>query len=335
MTKIDIVIPWVNGEDPRWLKKKNSYLHNVGEKPKNPEKDNRFRDYGTLKYVFRSIAKYAPWVNHIYLVTDDQVPDWLDFKNKKISLIDHRDIIPDKYLPVFNSDVIDFAIPNIKGLSEHYVLFNDDTMLNKSVKPEDFFVNDLPRDSRTYKGITPTESFDHILLNDMILINNWLSNRWPLNKKGILNTKNGKWLLTNIFQLIKAELLHKRNLSGYFNPHVPLSFNKSSFDKANEIWAGALSKNNENRFRSTKDISVWIIRYLQLETGNFVPRSISFGKNYIFSQVDQFINDLKKQEHYLVCINDADSDVDNYGELAEKIDKGLSIKFKEKSEFEI
>ena len=54
MSKIDFVITWVDGEDPNWQKEKNKY------DPKANKKDTsnsiqRFRDYGILKYWFRSV----------------------------------------------------------------------------------------------------------------------------------------------------------------------------------------------------------------------------------------------------------------------------------------
>nr|WP_277750430.1 hypothetical protein [Latilactobacillus curvatus] len=37
-----------------------------------------YRDYGLFKYWFRSIEKNAPWVNKVYLVTEDHLPEWLN-----------------------------------------------------------------------------------------------------------------------------------------------------------------------------------------------------------------------------------------------------------------
>ena len=111
--KIDFVITWVNDKDPKWIKKMNLFSKKLQS---NRSKDSilRFRDYGTLKFLFRSIERYAPWVNHIYLVTDDQVPNWLNLCNSKVSIVDHKDILPSKILPVFNSDVIELSMNKIK-----------------------------------------------------------------------------------------------------------------------------------------------------------------------------------------------------------------------------
>ena len=97
---IDLVIPWVNGEDPQWQQKAAPYL---SVKDFNGE---RFRDWGILKYLFRSIDRYLPWVNQIYLVTDNQIPNWLNLNNSHVQVIDHHEIIDDQFLPTFNSNAI-------------------------------------------------------------------------------------------------------------------------------------------------------------------------------------------------------------------------------------
>jgi len=61
--KIDFVIAWVDGSDPAWLEEKNKY---------SPKKEdvtnaiNRYRDMGVLRYWFRAVEKFAPWVNQIH-----------------------------------------------------------------------------------------------------------------------------------------------------------------------------------------------------------------------------------------------------------------------------
>ncbi|BEI63519.1 hypothetical protein IYO1511_c10040 [Lactiplantibacillus plantarum] len=135
MEKIDFVISWVDSDDLEWQKKQ-AYS---GEKITNSSNGaERFRDYGTLRYLLRSIDMYAKWVHHIYLVTDNQRPRWLDDKSDRLTVIDHQDIIPSKALPTFNSSAIELCLDNIPGLSEHFVYFNDDFLINRQVTPNDF-----------------------------------------------------------------------------------------------------------------------------------------------------------------------------------------------------
>lgn len=46
-------------------------------------------DNEELRYSLRSIEKYAPWVNHIYLVTNGQIPYWLNTSHPRLSVITH------------------------------------------------------------------------------------------------------------------------------------------------------------------------------------------------------------------------------------------------------
>jgi hypothetical protein len=135
---IDIVYTWVDGEDPEWVARKNAALAQTGA-PAAAIGPARFSCRGELKYSLRSIERYAPWVNHVYFVTDRQVPSWLDTSCDKVSIVDHTEIIERQYLPTFNSHVIEAHLHRIPGLAEHYLYFNDDVMLGRPTTPEHFF----------------------------------------------------------------------------------------------------------------------------------------------------------------------------------------------------
>src|SRR5699024_690064 len=139
---IDFVICWVDGGDPDWLKEKKRYSHDNN----NDDRDIRYREWGIIKYWFRGVEKFAPWVNKIHFVTWGHTPSWLNVKHPKLNIVKHEDYIPSKYLPTFSSRPIELNLHRIKGLSEQFVFFNDDMFLLKPVKKEDFFKNGLPRD---------------------------------------------------------------------------------------------------------------------------------------------------------------------------------------------
>ncbi|CAH0491970.1 unnamed protein product [Peronospora farinosa] len=157
---IDVVYTWVNGTDPRWKKEKEFWhKHWIASLTGQPlpvwgeqetldikgkddsNSDNRFRDNEELRYSLRSLEKYAPWVRHIYVVTDGQIPSWLDIESSKISIIKHEVIFTNKsHLPVFSSPAIEWNLDNIPGLSEMFLYLNDDVFLGSPVRPEDFHV---------------------------------------------------------------------------------------------------------------------------------------------------------------------------------------------------
>ncbi|MBR3510980.1 MAG: Stealth CR1 domain-containing protein [Alphaproteobacteria bacterium] len=141
--KIDIVYLWVDGSDKNWKKEKDKWYKKItGKTPvyKEAAGEERFRDNGELKYSLRSVAKYANWVNHIYIITGfNQVPKWLNTKHPKITVVPHEQIMPKAALPTFNATAIEMCIPNIKGLSEKFILINDDMFFNKKLQPSFFF----------------------------------------------------------------------------------------------------------------------------------------------------------------------------------------------------
>lgn len=99
----------------------------------------RFNDKDELRYSLRSLEMYAPWIRHVYIVTNGQIPNWLDMDNQRMTLITHDDIfINQKHLPTFSSPAIETHIHNIPGLSDKFLYFNDDIFLGNEIWPEDF-----------------------------------------------------------------------------------------------------------------------------------------------------------------------------------------------------
>lgn len=138
---IDLVYLWVNGNDPVWIEKRNRAIGKTEEKSA-VNCEGRYADHDELKYSLRSAEMYAPWLRKIFIVTDNQVPEWLDITNPKIQIIDHTEILPPEALPCFNSSVIEHFISRIPGLSERFLYANDDMYFNRPVTPGDFFAPD-------------------------------------------------------------------------------------------------------------------------------------------------------------------------------------------------
>lgn len=90
---IDFVVTWVDGSDPNWRARKRKYDSTFATSENNMNSDKAYREWGTFKYWFRGVEKFAPWVNKVYLVTDNQIPDWLDVDNSKLDVIDHKENI--------------------------------------------------------------------------------------------------------------------------------------------------------------------------------------------------------------------------------------------------
>ena len=98
----------------------------------------RYRSNDELRYALRSIDRYAPWVNHIYVVTDGSRPGWL-VEGDRLTVVPHHAILEEQHLPTFNSHVIESALHRIPGLSERFLYLNDDMMFLAPVERTDFF----------------------------------------------------------------------------------------------------------------------------------------------------------------------------------------------------
>ncbi|CAL1291483.1 unnamed protein product [Larinioides sclopetarius] len=102
----------------------------------------RFRDNEELRYSLRSLERHAPWVRHIYIITNGQIPYWLNLDNPFVSIVTHEEIFPNKsHLPTFSSPAIECHLHRIPNLSKKFIYLNDDVMFGKDVWPEDFFTH--------------------------------------------------------------------------------------------------------------------------------------------------------------------------------------------------
>ena len=141
--KIDLVYLWCDGNDPTWQEKKNKRLLSADlNVEKKSVQECRFIQSNELLYSLRSVEKYAPWINKIFIVTDNQIPDWLNTSHPKITIVDHKYIMPPEALPCFNSEALETRLPYIPELSEYFLYANDDTMFWNPVKEDFFFTPD-------------------------------------------------------------------------------------------------------------------------------------------------------------------------------------------------
>ena len=148
---IDFVVLWVDGSDPVWQAEKAKYQGKTLDDSNAP---NRFRDWGLMPYWFRAVEKFAPWVRKIHFVTCGHVPAFLNLAHPKLHHVKHEGFLPPEVLPTFSSHAIEMNLHRIPGLAEHFVYFNDDMFLIRSVPETAFFRDGLPC---TYGGEYPIE----------------------------------------------------------------------------------------------------------------------------------------------------------------------------------
>lgn len=334
--KIDFVVMWVDGSDPEWLKEKQKYDKTVTSN--SDASIYRYRDWDLLQYWFRGVEKYAPWVNKIYFVTWGHIPKWLNTNNPKLVVVKHSEFIPEKYLPTFSANSIENNLFRIKDLSENFVYFNDDFYLIKPTKPTDFFRNDIPLDTAVLNVHCPKKSIisQYFCINDTSIINEHFNFRKSVkdNFSKWFTLKNGKGLLRTI------PLLPCPRFPGFYQHHVANSYNKSTFE---EVWNkeyDVLDKTCSNKFRSINDVNQWLFKEWQIASGNFIPRSINFGKSFYIDRdglsnlKSKIIKSITHQKYKMIAINDGPMGDLEFDKLIIDLKEAFNKILPEKSSFE-
>ena len=331
--KIDIVYLWVDGSDKNWRTEKDKWLEiTTGKKTvyTGAADEERFRDNGEFRYSLRSVAECVPWINHIYIITGfNQKPKWLNTRHPKITIVPHEQIIPADALPTFNATTIEMCIPNIPGLSERFILMNDDTFFNKYVSPSFFFDN---------HGRTKVMFNSYI--SHPVNINQWLSEldgytRTLVNSAKILDDTFGK------------KLYFGRPTHG-IDPYL-----KSSWIEClqNPIIKKQVNKQIKNKFRTDDEIQRWTFNLYNLITGRATfthARAMKYGRHKILNFIYNSLhwNTIKKSNIVctdvtlakeallkapIFCINDSH---ENTPEILHKNIEFLEKRFPNKCEFE-
>lgn len=330
--KIDFVVLWVDGSDPKWQAQRQQFCP---QEKNNGDSQNRYRDWGLMRYWFRCVERYAPWVNRIWFVTNGQVPAWLNGAHPKLTLVSHKDYIPEEYLPTFNSNVIELWLHKIPGLSEHFVLFNDDMFLTSPVTPSDFFANGVPVESALLDqaaAASPDDCLPYMLLNNSAVINRHFRKRDVL-KRNFNKFFSPKYGIDVVRNILLAPFLY---FSVFRDPHLPSAYCKLTFEKVWQAEAEWLERCSGNRFRAKTDLTHWLMKTWQICEGNFVPRSTSWGRHYELweDDIDEICRALVGQKYRAICLNDSKTDID-FDNLQPKLSEAFARLFPKPSAFEL
>lgn len=331
--KIDFLITWVDGNDPTWQEERNYYAELDHKEIDNSEI--RYRDWGTLRYWFRGVEKFAPWVNNIFFVTCGHLPEWLNTNHSKLRIVKHTVFIPSEYLPTFNSNVIEFYFDRIEGLSDKFVFFNDDCFLIDYVKPDRFFRKGLPCDIGALVENDQTGMFGSSVYLSLGLINE------HFNKRKSVKRDFFKWFnLAYPFYSLRNMLylrIRKSRFNGFENHHLPQGYLKKTYD---EVWMSCekdLIRTSRSRFRQYGDIAPWLLRYWQLASGKFTPYNVYKDGRYISIRDDnvaEITECIRHPKYKLICLNDSDLLTD-FEEIKDAILNAFDEILPEKSEFEL
>lgn len=341
--KIDFVMLWVDGNDEAWKEQRAKYAPKTCVNNSVDNSDNRFRDWDNLQYWFRGVEKFTPWVHKVYFITNGQKPKWLNENAEKLICIQHSDYIPEKYLPTFNSHVIETNLHRIEGLSNHFVYFNDDTFITNYCSPEVFYKNGLPVHPAILRPIIVSKTSSlllaHVYTNMLHIINkhfdvrksirnNW--SKWISPKKYGFAHSFSNFILSNYVAF-----------PGFQNEHLPIPIVK---DTMKEVWQKEeemLLSTSSHRFRSSEDVSQFVFRYWDLASGNFEPISVqSLGKYFGLGEdrgqkeCKNACEAIKKQKYKMVCLNDCYEQYENFEWAKKMINEELEHLLSKKSSFE-
>lgn len=308
---IDLVYLWVDGNDPVWQAKRNAFIGETNDNsPINCK--GRYANNDELKYSLRSVETYAPWIRKIFIVTDNQTPDWLDTSNPKIKIIDHTDIMPAESLPCFNSSLLEHFLYRIPDLSEHFLLANDDTYINKDVTPEDFFTSDgFPIIRLTRKPLRKIRWFF----------------RENIQKKPL---KNYSKMVARSSQMVADKY------GSYFTgmPHHNIdAYLRSDYKRFVEVtFRNEFQANNKNKMRSDDDVHRSVLAYAALAEKHGTLRYVTRKESMLVKiHRKRYYDMLDKYCPMFFCMNDSEYATDNDRTTAKAY---LEKRFPNKSDFE-
>ncbi len=328
---IDFIVLWVDGSDPDWAREYQKYSASPAG---GDNRIRRYRDLGIFHYWFRGIELFAPWVRKIHLVTCGHLPPWLDKNHPKLNIVKHSDFIPEKYLPVFSSHPIELNVHKIEGLSNEFVLFNDDTFLLGPCKKSDFFKNGKPRDIFSLNAIIQS-SIAHIKINNIQTINHRFLKR-DIFKRNLFKIFNFRYPTIEIIKTLFLSIWPC--LPGFLDPHQPQPFLKSTF---RDVWneeGALLDQTCRHRFRTSFDVSPSLLRYWQLCKGAFEPighkDTFSDGVSDL-SSAQEFCSKIRSGRYRMAALNDEIDDQACYTELQAVICDCFDELFPHRSAFEL
>lgn len=282
---VDVVIPWVDGNDPRHKERIRPFLSHEASVSDDIAGATRYTSVGEIFYCVASVLRFAPFVRTIFIITDGQNPQLDAFIQRnfqetttRIEIVDHSVILKgyEAYLPVFNSRAIETSTCRIPGLSEKYIYLNDDFFFVRPVTPADFFADDKSIAYGSWRNIW----IDRLL---------WL----------IKPLKNGHKPVGFKDSMIKAAQLLGRRWSYFHIGHTPHGLQRSVLEQFYSEHPQLVIRNIEHKFRSSAQFNTQAMFYMWMHGMNrLIVRStdryalymkpVGRGENYVSRKIGYF-----------------------------------------------
>lgn len=266
--EIDIVYTWVDGGDPLFISERKKFAgQSASRDARQASLDNHFRDNGELLYSLRSVEKFAPWVHRIHIVTNGQVPAWLNTDCERISLVAHEQIFsdPDR-LPVFNSNAIESQLHRIPGLSRRFLYMNDDLFLCRPIYRSDYINNDAGQNF----------FFDSI----------------PLHEDRHYGSVHDR---AYAYTQMVAKQLQPDTTKRYLPSHCPQIYDREILFHLKDLFPDAFNETASHRFRDPKDLvlrilySIYILETSEQNNGHKPITLQNYSDGYMFLMLDSHV----------------------------------------------
>ena len=331
----EFVVTWVDGRDPEWRRRKAEVL-GTGL---TDDREERYRDWDVMKYWFRGVESFAPWVRKVFFICGQEPPEWLNTGAEKLVVVRHEDYLPEAYRPTYNSNAIELNMHRIDGLGEQFVYFNDDMFLLKPLTETDFFENGLPKDAALLNPVPTTDLRGRG--KDARIFTMPLNNAEYLNRdydfRACMKAHRRKWLSFRYGKsLIRNRMLMTwPRFVGFDEPHMPQAFLKASFVSAWEQDGDVLAETSRHRVRDDRDVNHWLIRERQLAEGKFIPRSPAIGKVFdLDREGTEAARAVRTQQAAMVCLNDGPMEEEAFRAARKELQEAFEAILPERSGFE-
>jgi len=283
---VDLIYLYCDGNDLKWQEKRRQALKKADPNwTENGSHECRYADNNELKYSLRSAEMFAPWIHKIYIITDGQKPEWLDTSNRRIKIVDLKDIMPKKYLPCFNSNVIESFMYKIKGLSEYFLYGCDDMFFFSSVTKDFFFSADGKPCARLKKMPAVHKIIDSPYLQTLVRM---------------------------------SRLYQKKSSKRYFldSHHNIDAYTKSFFKSLEKLFSSELKDWRSHKFRTPYDFQRILLLYQALGENTAIlkfqsaPKGKSVDSLFFRLGTKNVEKRLSALNPKLFCINDSEQTTD-------------------------
>ncbi|WP_239542791.1 stealth family protein [Micromonospora terminaliae] len=288
---IDAVFTWVDGSDPEWLRRKMSALALPEARHGVAANSSRYHNRDELRYAMRSLHSFAPWLRKIFLVTDSQLPSWLDPTHPMVTVVSHAELFADLGVrSSFNSHAIESRLHRIPGLAEHFLYFNDDVFLGRPLLPTHFFhANGIAKFflSPAQFGLGDARPSDP-----------------PVNAAG----KNNRRHIQRQFGVTITQKMK----------HTPFALRRSIMYQIEQVLKAEVTETAGHLFRHQGDLSIpsSLHQYWAYLTGQAVPGEIEYEYADLGhpSTPARLAELLARRHRDVFCLNDTDSDPGAFAE---------------------